>query len=145
MSGGCGFSVVAGCHGCHAAVTGECDSGKPFVEQDLGVMSRLSRLSLGRYLYAHVRVRFWYRPALLRAAAKSVPVIEFMVVCDFDDNGRIREEKRGFLAFCAVPNRWVMILPYHHIKSGSERVFCSVLMLTFDYRYVIINDVYRSI
>ena len=31
MSGGYGFSVVGRCHGCHTAVTGECDSGKSFV------------------------------------------------------------------------------------------------------------------
>jgi hypothetical protein len=40
--------------------------------------------------------------------------------------GRIRVENRGFSAFCAVQNAWVMILPYPHIKSGSERFFRSV-------------------
>jgi hypothetical protein len=41
-------------------------------------------------------------------------------------NRRKRVENRGFFAFCAVQNRQVMILPYPHIKSGSERVFRSV-------------------
>jgi len=42
------------------------------------------------------------------------------------EKGRIRVENREFSAFCAAQNGWVMILPYPHIKSGSERVFCSV-------------------
>ena len=40
--------------------------------------------------------------------------------------GRIRVENREFSAFCAVQNEWVVILPYLHIKNGSERVFRSV-------------------
>ena len=37
-------------------------------------------------------------------------------------NGRIREEKRAFFAFCAVLGRQVMILPYINIGSSSEHV-----------------------
>ena len=38
-------------------------------------------------------------------------------------NRRKRVENRGFFAFCAVQNARVMILPYPHIKSGSEGFF----------------------
>ena len=89
------------------------------------MLPRLSRLSLGRYLYAHVRVRFWYRPALLRAAANVAPVIEIMIAYICYDNGRIREEKRGFFAFCTVRGQWGMILPYE-VVGVAENAFSLV-------------------
>ncbi len=51
---------------------------------------------------------------------------EFQLRSYLVKKGRIWEEKRHFFAFCAVQNRQVMILPYHHFKNGSERVFLSV-------------------
>lgn len=53
---------------------------------------------------------------LSRCHANVVPVIGLGAVCVFDDNGRIREEKQGLFAFCAVRDRRGMILPYERAE-----------------------------
>ena len=84
----------ARCHGCHVAVTGERDSGKPFAERNRGVMSRLSR--------CHANV---------------VSFIGLIAACTRNENGRIREEKRGFSALYGVGSWRIMIDThnYHEI------------------------------
>jgi len=57
---------------------------------------------------------------LSRCHANVAPVIGLIDVCAFDDYGRIREEKRGLFAFCAVRDRRGMILPYEVVVVAKN-------------------------
>ena len=62
---------------------------------------------------------------LSRCHANVAPVIELIAAYTCDENGRIREENRGFFAFCAVRDRWGMILPYE-VVGVAENAFSLV-------------------